>query len=171
MKTMLNSMKKIHLIGLCKASRITALSLTVVLTIVMAITLPLSTHAKIYKWVDENGKVHYGAEKPADTKAERIKVNIQPATSTDKSDADESNTDGKDGEKSEKKPERLEGDAIIPKKEKAMLCSKAKARVKSIQNSGRLRAYDEKGQSRILSDKERNKRLSSAKKDVKEYCN
>ncbi|WP_164847004.1 DUF4124 domain-containing protein [Neptunomonas marina] len=54
---------------------------TQVLAIAMAATLPLSAHAEIYRWVDENGKAHYSDRKPEDAnvKVER-KVYQEVAT-------------------------------------------------------------------------------------------
>jgi hypothetical protein len=170
LKTMVNSSKKIHHTNLYDTIRSTCLFLAV---IAILVPLPLSVNAKIYKWVDEQGNVHYGAQKPEDAEAERIKIKEQPTFGGEDAEEEESKTE-KDNAEGEKKPEkaqeRLEGDAVISKKEKARLCKQAKSRLQSIQNSGRLRAYDEKGNSRILSDKERNKRLAAAKNDVKEYC-
>jgi hypothetical protein len=167
---MVNSSKNNHHISLYETIRSTCLFLTVT---AILISPPFTVNAKIYKWVDEQGNVHYGAEKPVDAEAERIRIEKQPIFggeySEDGENKDEENNKAEEN-KPEKVQERLEGEAIISKKEKAKLCQQAKSRVQSIQNSGRLRAYDEKGNSRILSDKERNKRLAGAKANVKEYC-
>jgi len=137
------------------------------------ITHPSAINAKVYKWVDDQGVVHYGSEKPEDAEAERVKIKQQPIFGGEDGKPVK-DKDNKDKKEEDKKPakveERLEGDAVISKKEKAKLCKQAKDRLQSIQNSGRLRAYDEKGESRLLSDKERNKRLAEAKDQVKEYC-
>lgn len=167
---MINSLRKTRLINPRENIRDLCLFLA---TIAILISLPLTVNAKIYKWVDEQGNVHYGSERPANTRAERMRIKEKPIFGGEYSD-DVKNKDEEKKKGEEKKPEkvqeRLEGDAIISKKEKTKLCKQAKSRVQSIQNSGRLRAYDEKGNSRILSDKERNKRLAGAKNNVKEYC-
>jgi len=43
----------------------------------VVLLLTLTTHAKVYKWTDENGKVHY-SDKPIDEKSEQIKIKRQP---------------------------------------------------------------------------------------------
>lgn len=171
LKTMVNSSKKNHHISLYEITRNTCLFLTM---ISMLMFTPLATNAKIYKWVDEKGNVHYGAEKPENAEAERVKVKIKPSFGNneeameEKTEAEGENKDK--SKKAEKPKEQLEGEAIIPKKEKAKLCKQSRERLKNIQNSARLKARDENGKLQILSKKERDKRLAGAKNDVKEYC-
>ncbi len=42
------------------------------------VALPLPTSAVVYKWVDENGKVHYGERPPAGAHKQPVKVHTNP---------------------------------------------------------------------------------------------
>ncbi|AJQ92422.1 DUF4124 domain-containing protein [Gynuella sunshinyii] len=42
----------------------------------------LSSHAAVYKWVDENGVTNYGSIRPKNAEAENIHINAPPSTST-----------------------------------------------------------------------------------------
>lgn len=42
------------------------------------VALPLPTSAVVYKWVDENGKVHYGERPPAGAHKQSVKVHTNP---------------------------------------------------------------------------------------------
>ncbi len=141
-----------------------------------------STHAGVYKWVDENGQVHYG-ERPLDSSAQKMTIRQNETTSprqikqaddagkannaetqdTASPDAD-TNTENKD-----KKPEKPEKPKIS-KKEKRRLCDEAKSDIASINSRGRMREISKKGEYVFLSEKQRQQRLSAAKKKQREYC-
>lgn len=72
----------------------------ILLSLFVTVGLSQALHAKIYKWTDSEGKVHYSATPPKDTseKAEniedKIKFNIgksQPATTRKSSEPESSN--------------------------------------------------------------------------------
>ena len=142
-----------------------------------------SVFAAVYKWVDENGQVHYG-ERPVVTGAEKVEIRQNETTKprTIKTDEEENaNADGaqKQGadndnnkdEKTEAKP--AEGPLIeekVPKKEKQRLCREAKSDIASISSRGRMREINSKGEYIYLSEKQRQQRLSAARKKQKKYC-
>ena len=45
------------------------------------IILTGSAHAAVYKWIDANGKVHFGDRKPASIKTEKVTLEINTYTS------------------------------------------------------------------------------------------
>ena len=47
-----------------------------ILSALFLIELCTFSHAEIYKWVDENGKIHFGDNKPETMKAEKISLEI-----------------------------------------------------------------------------------------------
>ncbi len=144
------------------------------------LTLSTTLSAGIYKWVDEAGNVHYGSQRPADNKAERLKIQVnkpdhdQKTTTDNQGDANksaETDTAEKDKEEeatadTEKKPEKPK----LSRAEKNRLCSQARKRVSTIESRGRLKTTDKQGSQRFLTDKERMARLKDARKDVKKYC-
>ncbi|MCK4705344.1 MAG: DUF4124 domain-containing protein, partial [Gammaproteobacteria bacterium] len=46
-----------------------------ILTLALILTTPAMSSG-IYKWTDENGKIHYGSQRPQDTAAEKMKLQI-----------------------------------------------------------------------------------------------
>ena len=75
------------------------LSMKMSFTLVLFIFL-LTTHAafagKVYKWVDKNGDVHYGAQPPAEN-AQELNIKIKPASSASETEAAEASNEN-DGE-------------------------------------------------------------------------
>ena len=141
----------------------------------LLITLHTSSFAGIYKWVDENGQVHYG-EKPVGTEAEKVTIRQNTTTKPriNKKDEDGTGEDGKENnttegsEDTEKAPEPKEVE--ISKKEKRQLCNEARADVAAINSRGRLREINAKGEYIYLSDGQKQQRLSAAKKKQSKYC-
>ena len=81
----------------------TLISLTITTTLL--ISFQTSSLAGIYKWVDENGQVHYG-EKPVGTEAEKVTIRqnttTKPRTIKKDEDADDKSVDGESTEQAEK---------------------------------------------------------------------
>lgn len=151
--------------------KITTLSFTAVLLIM----LHTSSFAGIYKWVDENGQVHYG-EKPVGSEAEEVTIRQNTTTKPriNKKDEEGTGEDGKESsttegnEDTEKAPEPKEVE--ISKKEKRQLCNEARSDVAAINSRGRLREISATGEYTYLSDSQKQQRLSAAKKKMSKYC-
>ncbi len=143
-----------------------------IITVSLSLLLQTSAIAGVYKWVDENGQVHYGAH-PGNTGAERVTIRQNETTKprTIKTDEDGKQAEG-DGKNTDpataeaKKPEEPE----IPKKEKRRMCKEAKSDIASISSRGRMREINKKGEYVYLSEKQRQKRLSTARKKQRQYC-
>lgn len=136
---------------------------------------------KVYKWVDENGKVNYGSSKPADADAERMKIHIRPAIPPEEEppagegDQNSKNKDGKDADKKDDKKAKKEAKKKLEKPklsraEQQRLCKQARDNLSTIQSRGQLRERDSNGEVRYVSDKERQGRLSAARKNINKYC-
>lgn len=144
--------------------------------------------AGVYKWVDENGQVHYG-ERPGNTAAERVTIrNTQtnkPVVTEDeqtnkgsetKKDANaEASKEGAEegteelGKKPVKEPVKAEKPGISAK-EKKRLCKEGKEDYKKISSRGRMREKSKSGEYTYLSEKQRQQRLAAAKKKQQKYC-
>lgn len=172
------------MIKLMNINKLTHLAIELVQPILLAtlltsmLILPLSVTAGIYKWVDEEGNVHYGSQRPENLSAEKLKIDV-PKKSTETDPAkDENPEDGENPENEQTEEEKTE-EATKPEEpeepkmsraEKKRLCSSARKRVAKIESRGRLKTTDDKGNVRFLSDTERNDRLKQARGDVKNYC-
>lgn len=134
--------------------------------------IPTVSIGAIYKWVDEQGKTHYGNKRPETRQVEKMKLNIKQAVTAKKDTNDGKNTakDPKEKAEQQRLPDTLV-EAPLSKKEKNRLCKQAKADIVAIQSSGRIRQRDSKGNAYYLSDKQRTKRLADAKKMPVNYVN
>ena len=124
------------------------------------------SYSGVYKWIDENGQSHY-SDQPNGENAE--KINILNNTTTKpriikKDKTKDNNTDTTPTEAVKPKEEK------IPTAEKRKLCNEAKNDVAAISNRGRLREINAKGEYIYLSEKQRQQRISTAKKKQKKYC-
>ncbi len=120
-------------------------------------------HAGIYKWVDENGQVHYG-EQPGNTGAEKVTIRQNETTKPRPIKKDK-----KENDKQAKKPAKQEPPKMS-KKEKRKLCNEAKSDLAEISSRGRLREVNEKGEYIYLTDPQKQQRIAAAKKKQHEFC-
>ena len=154
-----------------------------IVTVALLIQTPLL--ADVYKWVDENGQINY-SDRPQTPTAKKIskfkkqtKKTIPQSDSDSKSDANlesESESDfettKEEKETAEKKDEKAAEvkKPTISKKEKRRLCKEGRDDYKKISSRGRMREISKKGEYTYLSEKQRQKRLASAKKKQRKYC-
>lgn len=140
--------------------------------ILLSVIIQPAVHAGVYKWVDENGQVHYG-EQPGNKAAEKVDIRNNETTTP----RSVKKTGAEDGEKSESekteqadaKPAETEKPSIS-KKEKRRLCQEAKSDIAAITSRGRMREINEKGEYNYLPEEQRQQRLTAAKKKQAKYC-
>ena len=133
--------------------------------------------ADVYKWVDENGQVHYG-EKPGNSAAESITIRKNETTTPrtiktpedDKKEGGEGEATKEDGTQATPTAEAPLVPEKVPKKEKRKLCNEAKSDLAAINSRGRMREINEKGEYVYLDDSQRQKRIAAAKKKQAEFC-
>ena len=135
--------------------------------------LPSVSHATgVYKWVDDQGQVHYG-ERPEGQEAEKMTIRTNETTKPRKIASDED----KDGDQAEAadgegqaEQEAAPKKPTIPPAEKRRLCNEAKTDIANISSRGRMREIDAQGNYRYLSEQERQQRLSAARSKQAKYC-
>jgi hypothetical protein len=137
----------------------------------------IPAYSGVYKWVDDSGQIHYsdqpdepGAEKFTLRKNTTTKPGIENSdeTTEGKSQGPESETEKSEDETKPAEPKMVE---IEPsKQEKKRFCNQAKKDIASISSRGRMREINEKGEYIYLSEEQRQQRLSSAKKQKREFC-
>lgn len=127
--------------------------------------------AGIYKWVDEQGQVHYG-ERPVSQDAEEVNIRTNETTkprqiAPGNEENGEAEAEQADAKEKPAKPEKPR----IPAAEKRRMCSEARSDIAAISSRGRMREKDAQGNYRYLSEDQRQQRLSAARKKQKKYCN
>ena len=151
--------------------------ITTTVTVILCLSFQAPLYAGVYKWLDQDGQVHYG-DKPNKADAEEVSIRRNETTKPrpikkTKKDGDE-NTEGdnpedENKEKTAEKPAEPE-EPSISKKEKNRLCNEAKSDIASITSRGRTREINAKGEYSYLSEKQRQQRLTAAKKKQREFC-
>ncbi|MFT5502724.1 MAG: hypothetical protein ACI845_001387 [Gammaproteobacteria bacterium] len=112
----------------------------------------------IHKWVDENGDVNYGDSPPAQTKTQPVRVSGPP-----------SNT-GKALPKSVDPKADTNRAGNVPADQAKIACDQAKADLKVIKNSSRVKLKQADGTERYLTTEEIGQRRDDAAKDVDQFC-
>ncbi len=127
--------------------------------------------ASVYKWVDENGQVHYG-EQPGNTGAEKVIIRQNETTKPRPINKAEEETTESGKENTEQQAE-VPAEPEVPKiskKEKRQLCNEATNDIASISSRGRMREINKKGEFVYLTEQQRQQRLSAARKKQREFC-
>ncbi len=145
---------------------------------ILAITLSLlcassgSFAAKVYKWTDSNGNIHYG-ERPPTTQAKEVELhNLHPSGSGTPATPPQDINKLLDTLSKERK-EKAEKSAAAEKerKHREKNCNAAKRNAAGYQIGGRIYEIDENGERRFLGDSEIDKKLEEARKEVEKWCN
>ncbi len=129
---------------------------------------------KIYKWVDENGQIHYSSKKPDNQDVETVKVKkgpkVAPKQTKDSDVTDQSSTTDSDDDveaRAAAKKQLAAADAVNNKKQ----CELARKNYAALNASVRVVRTNEKGETVRMSDDERLNSLLTAQKSIDQYCN
>lgn len=130
--------------------------------------------AGVYKWIDENGRVHYG-ERPASSTAQEISI---PQSSTRNNSGAEVNDrikdmqDWNDARQLEREKKRQEEQKRLEEKKKTdKKCAELRIELRDMEVGG-VSWYDldDKGDRRYLNDKEVAMRIAGLRKTISEHC-
>ena len=163
-----NSTRRSHSLFMMKNFVIATLSTVILFSSAAALA------GKIYKWTDAEGNVHYGSDKPADSDAEKMKVDTSKTGVDRGAEALDNLKQGVDDDAERIKEEGIPAEPPVPSlpmKEVKKRCQNAKQDLATIQARGQLRERDASGEIRYVSDEEKQRRIKAAKQQVREYCN
>jgi len=146
---------------------------------ILSLTCTLSI-AGIYKWVDAEGNVHYGQQKPADGSSEKMDVQQyaprdsssykRPGDKSTNDDTDSAASDEADKKKQEPvKPEK-KVETAAEKKRRLMACSQARKNLSTMQSVGRVRSKDKDGNVTYMSQTQKEAKMSQAKSLISKHC-
>jgi len=132
-------------------------------------------YAALYKWVDEQGNVHYSDQAPSGKTKSDTTLNIPnqpaatPATNTAKSWQE------KDLEYKKRQAAAAEAEAKQQKeaqdaKAKTTNCEQAKNNLARLKIGGRIFTYDDKGNRSYMDDAQRAKATADAQKSISDWC-
>ena len=140
--------------------------------IVLLLFASSANAGKVYKWVDENGKTHYGDRKGAEARnIEEVRVSKSPPISSDITSRQQRTKrllDSYKKERDEKSESRLA--AAGEKKQREEKCAAAKDSQARYERAGSLYNKDAQGNRNYLSDEDRAKAILEAQAAVDEWC-
>ena len=120
----------------------------------------LADEVTVYRWVDDNGVVHYGQHEPltedfsqivVETRYSPVQAPLKNGTVTNKSD---------------------EEDALANQlvKNSNIKCKNARANLKTLNDFDKVEVNDKDGKARLLTNSERLQRLRLSEKEIELYC-
>ncbi len=140
-----------------------------VLLLVVALATP--AFAQVYKWVDENGRTHYGEKPPAGVKA--TEVGVPQASPSQPAPADWKQ---KELESQRQRIEREGREAKEGQREKRVTqarereCAQARRQLSRLEEQIRIYKRDSKGERVYLEDKDRPAAIAAEKRTIAENC-
>ena len=144
------------------------------LTIILLSGLLLSTGAgaAVYKWVDEDGRVHYG-DRPESQRAAPVQMPpAQPSGSVappvDRQSRQRRLVDTLEEDRLRRLEERAK--AETERADRSRRCAWARDRMRRYESAGFLYDLDERGERRALSDAERRRALGQAQAEIDKWC-
>lgn len=135
------------------------------LALLLALTAPAAS-AQVYKWVDENGRVHYGEKPPPGSKSSAVK----PPTPAPNTPAQPQNLQSQELDFRGRQMKKNEDEARQTQDaaNRAAVCSNAKERLELAERAVLYRV--EKGERVLFSDAEQKSEIETRRATVTQYC-
>lgn len=139
---------------------------------ILALTMSISANAKIYKWTDANGQVHYTAHPPAEKnlrqKAKDIEDKIKASAGKYRaSKKTKTNVADETSSKTEVDPNLdLQG----PSPELVKYCNNQRNNVSQLKKNFRNVWIDVKGNKKTLSQEERQEKVAMIQQKIQQDC-
>ncbi|AGA85607.1 DUF4124 domain-containing protein [Stutzerimonas stutzeri] len=123
--------------------------------------------AQVYKWVDAQGVTHFGAQPPQGQQVETVNTVTAPAKPAaapqppvqDEAEADQSSIDRK-----------VKQQVAAQEAERKRYCETMRTNLAQLQNNPRVRVEDN-GETRRLTEEERQSRINETRDKIAENCN
>ncbi len=139
--------------------------------------LPTLVSAKVYKWTDVNGKVHY-SDKPIDEKSKTISIKRQPTTSEVRQARERASSLIQHQRKvqeiaheNENEKKRAEVKAELESKKLEKLCEDARREKTNLGRGYHSYTTDKEGKRHFLSDAEKTREIKILEESIKTHCN
>lgn len=133
----------------------------------------ITAEAKVYKWVDKEGNVHY-SDKPVNQEAEATNINDNPKSRANNVSAQnaQQRVDNFRKQIQSSQEEQVENDkkmAVQKEKNKA-LCAEAKKRLATLTLQRPVYKLDDEGERQYYSDEERAKTIAELEEQKNASC-
>ncbi len=121
--------------------------------------------AQVYKWVDAQGVTHFGAQPPQGQQVETVNTVVAPGKSVtapapqEKSEPDQQSIDRK-----------VKQQVAEQETERKRYCETMRTNLAQLQNNPRVRV-EENGETRRITEEERQARITETRDKIAENCN
>lgn len=149
----------------------------------LALGVPAAEAAKFYKWTDDKGVTHYTVEPPpAGARSSEVRVKTKSFTDAEEPSAEAAGNGQKTtpapvqkttpGKPAPGKPEAAKEQKPMPKglEQYAERCKSLRANLQTLQEHARVKVQDQAGETRILTDDEKNARLDAIQREIRAFC-
>ena len=137
--------------------------ITIILTAMVCMAYQVPVHSSVYKWTDDSGQIHY-SDQPNKPNAEEFSIRNNTTTKPREIKKDETKDEPVSPVAAKTEEPKIHA------AEKRRLCQQAKSDISAISNRGRMREVNAKGEYSYLTEKQRQQRISTAKKKQSKYC-
>jgi len=129
-----------------------------------------SVHSEVFRWIDEQGNVHFGDKAHANKHAQDITQETQLKNLDHSAARTQQSLQQIELRQQAQSTESQQRDAQISSNSTRhkQACSDAKQRLRTIQ--GRVYFVDDNGQEMNVTEKERQQRADALQKQIKQYC-
>ena len=134
--------------------------------------MPLAVNAGVYKWVDEDGRTHFGDRPPASAKPDEVKVDSAPVTmDSGTRSRQQKMTDYLEQRQEEREArQKTQAEAEAKAARKAELCRNLRARLKHLESVSTFYNLNDEGERVYVSEAENTRIREDFKKKVRETC-
>lgn len=144
------------------------------LTVVVLVSLcPPNAGAEVYKWVDDNGRVHYGDSPPPEQRVQSIKTPPPPPEAEvlrSRSRLDELTEHQRLDHEQEAKRQKEGADAARERLVRESRCRNAKRELHVLELERPVYHLDDQGSRVFLEDDQRAKEIGRAREQIREHC-
>ncbi len=127
--------------------------------------------AQVYKWVDAEGNVHYGQNRPRGMEAEPVKVQPQGLSEEQRAlELDKLKLKAGLGSENREPEQGEQASTQMPEAVRQENCRIARHNLAALLQKRRIVQTDEEGNLVRLDDAQRESRLQEAKNQVEEFC-
>jgi len=133
----------------------------------------------VYKWVDEDGNVHYSSTPPpADVEGELVDASQSRRTPSQRRDAERRSPQQGGSNAAPDAPDaataqdqqRAQAEEERIRRQRQEACRTARTNLQVMRNNSRVYELDANGQRGYISNEEREARMAAYQRDVDEYC-
>lgn len=125
--------------------------------------------AKIYKWTDSQGRVHYASQPPADAQPSEVRISPTSPATGQEGEPDESND--AEAERTAAEPDEPSADSLSREEALRHNCELARQNLNVLEDPS-IRRFREDGQEEAIyyTDEQRQARIEQAQAMIERFC-